>query len=153
MAITITTSAFMEGEGIPAKYTCDGENASPPLSWSGVPEGVESLALICDDPDAPRGTFVHWVLFNLPPDTSGLPENVPPQETLANKARQGRNDAGKIGYTGPCPPSGIHRYYFKIYALDAALDLDPGSTKAELLDAMEGHILAQGRLMGRYSRR
>ncbi len=152
MEIKVKSEAFEEGGMIPKKYTCDGEDASPPLSWTGVPEGTEALALICDDPDAPVGTWVHWVIFNIPPDTTGLSENIPPERVLESGARQGRNDFGNIGYGGPCPPRGTHRYYFKLYALDKKVDLEPGATKDELLKAMEGHILAEGRLMGRYKR-
>jgi len=152
MEIKVKSEAFEEGGMIPKKYTCDGEDASPPLSWTGVPEGTKALALICDDPDAPVGTWVHWVIFNIPPDTTGLSENIPPERVLESGARQGRNDFGNIGYGGPCPPRGTHRYYFKLYALDKKVDLEPGATKDELLKAMEGHILAEGRLMGRYKR-
>lgn len=152
MAITLTSSAFEEGGAIPSKYTCDGADVSPPLSWAGVPEGTESLALISDDPDAPMGTWVHWVLFNLPPDATELAENIPPGLTLPNGARQGETDFGRIEYGGPCPPGGTHRYYFRLYALDVMLDLDAGATKAELVDAMEGHVLDEGELMGTYKR-
>jgi Raf kinase inhibitor-like YbhB/YbcL family protein len=153
MAIKVVSSAFQEGGMIPADYTCDGKDISPPLSWSGVPEQAVTLALICDDPDAPLGTWVHWVLYNLPASVRELPAGVPPDERLANGAVQGRNDFRRLGYGGPCPPGGTHRYYFKLYALDKALDLKPGATKKELLKAMEGHILAEGQLMGRYKRR
>ena len=152
MAITVTSTAFEEAGSIPAKYTCDGEDVSPPLAWIGVPEGTKSIALICDDPDAPMGTWVHWVLYNLPADAAGLPEGVPAEKTLPTGARQGTSDFKKIGYGGPCPPRGTHRYYFKLYALDATVDLAPGATKRQLLRAMEGHVLAQGQLMGRYKR-
>lgn len=152
MAITIASTAFAEGGIIPQQYTCDGSDISPPLSWSGVPEGTKSLALISDDPDAPAGTWVHWVLFNIPPETNELPENVPPDQTLASGARHGVNDFGRLGYGGPCPPSGTHRYYFKLYALDAMLDLSGRVTKADLLSAVAGHILAEGQLMGKYRR-
>jgi len=148
----IKSSAFKEGAIIPRKYTCDNIDISPPLEWSQVPDGTKTFALICDDPDAPMGTWVHWVLFNLPGNILELSENVPKLEVLKNGARQGKNDFGKIGYGGPCPPSGTHRYYFKIYALDKELDSKPGITKKELLKAMEGHILAEGQLMGRYKR-
>ena len=153
MDIKVTSSAFKEGEMIPGKYTCDGDDCSPPLGWSGIPGGTKSIALISDDPDAPMGDWVHWVAFNMPPDTKGLPENVPSAEKLDNGATQGRHGGGGIGYAGPCPPSGTHRYYFKIYALDKILELKAGATKRERLKAMEGHILAQGELMGRYKRR
>ena len=152
MEIEIKSTAFDEGEMIPSQYTCDGEDFSPPLSWGSVPEGTKSLALICDDPDAPMGTWVHWVLYNIPADVKELPENVPPLETLPNGAKHGKNDFRKIGYGGPCPPGGIHRYYFKLYALDTEIDLEPGITKAQLLKAMEGHVLAEGQLMGKYKR-
>jgi len=152
MEITVTSTAFEAGDMIPSKYTCDGENVSPPLAWSPVPEGTQSFALISDDPDAPVGTWVHWVLFNIPAGVKGLPENVPPQEILQDGSRHGRNDFRKIGYGGPCPPSGTHRYNFKLYALDTKLALEPGATKAEVLKAVEGHILAEGQLMGRYKR-
>ncbi len=152
MDIKITSSAFAESGMIPPKYTCDGQDVSPPLRWGSVPEGTRSIALICDDPDAPMGTFVHWVLYNLPAEARELPEGVPVQETLPNGARQGTSDFGTTGYGGPCPPGGTHRYFFKIYALDAPVELSAGATKAELLGAMEGHILAQGQLMGKYRR-
>ncbi len=152
MEIKMTSPAFEEGGLIPRRYTCDGADVSPPLSWTGVPEGSATIALICDDPDAPMGTWVHWVLFNLPATEKSLPEAIPADKELKSGARQGRNDFRRIGYGGPCPPGGTHRYFFKIYALDAALDLPAGATKAELLKAMEGHILAQGQLMGKYRR-
>jgi len=152
MEIKITSTAFDEGSMIPRRYTCDGEDVSPPLAWVGVPEATISLALICDDPDAPVGTWVHWVLFNLPADISGLPANVPPDKVIENGGRHGMNDFRKFGYGGPCPPGGTHRYYFKLYALDTEINLDAGTTKAQLLKAMEDHILAQGQLMGRYKR-
>ena len=152
MEIKITSSAFKEGGMIPAKYTCDGADISPPLQWDTAPEGTVSIALISDDPDAPMGTWVHWVLFNLPGSTTSLAENVPTDKTLTNGAIQGTNDFRKIGYGGPCPPGGTHRYYFKIYALDAQLDLQAGANKKELLRAMQGHILAEGQLMGKYKR-
>lgn len=152
MDIKITSSAFEDGGMIPPKYTCDGEDISPPLQWEGVPEATQSIALISDDPDAPVGTWVHWVIFGLPAETTELPENVPPDENLTSGAKQGKSDFGRIGYGGPCPPSGTHRYFFKIYALDAELDLPPGATKSQLLQAMEGHILAEGQLIGKYQR-
>lgn len=152
MNIKVTSSAFVEGGMIPKQYTCDGKDVSPPLKWEGVPDTAKTIALICDDPDAPMGTWVHWVLFNLPAKVQELPENVPPAKTLPNGAKQGTNDFGRIGYGGPCPPGGTHRYYFKVYALDCELKLDAGATKAQLLKAMEGHIVAQGQLMGKYKR-
>jgi Raf kinase inhibitor-like YbhB/YbcL family protein len=148
----IKSSAFKEGAIIPRKYTCDNIDISPPLEWSQVPEKTKTFTIICDDPDAPMGTWVHWVLFNLPGNIMELSENVPKLEVLQNGALQGKNDFGKIGYGGPCPPGGTHRYYFKIYALDKKLDSRPGITKKELLKVMEGHILAEGHLMGKYKR-
>jgi Raf kinase inhibitor-like YbhB/YbcL family protein len=152
MTIKVMSTAFSEGGIIPKQYTCDGKDVSPPLTWSGVPDGAKSIALICDDPDAPGGTWVHWVLFNLPPKTEGLAEGVASSKTIENGGKHGTNDFRKFGYGGPCPPGGTHRYYFKVYALDTLLDLDPGVTKADLLKAMKGHILAEGQLMGRYKR-
>jgi Raf kinase inhibitor-like YbhB/YbcL family protein len=153
MAISLSSNAF-PGEGtIPKKFTCDGPDVSPPLTWSGAPANTQSFALIVDDPDAPVGTWVHWVLYDLPADTKDLAEGVPKLEQLPNGAKQGRNDFRKIGYGGPCPPPGKpHRYYFKLYALDKKFDLKPGATKAEIESAMKGHILAQGEFMGRYKR-
>ena len=153
MNITISSSAFKDGELIPLKYTCDGDNISPPLSLARVPENTNSIALIADDPDAPMGTFVHWVLFNLPKDTVQLLEAMPKDKTLDNGAIQGINSSNRIGYIGPCPPSGTHRYFFKVYALDTMLTLEPGIAKEQLLVAMEGHILAEGQLMGKYARK
>lgn len=150
--ISITSDAFNDGAMIPKEYTCDGTDISPALSWSGVPEGTQSLALICDDPDAPMGTWVHWVLFNIPASANGLPRAVPPDKILENGAGHGINDFGNFGYGGPCPPGGTHRYFFKIYALDAELALAPGIKKEALLTAMQGHILAEGRLVGHYKR-
>ena len=152
MAIRLTSTAFNEGEMIPAKYTCDGANVSPPLSWTGAPEKTKSLALIADDPDAPGKTWVHWVVYDLPASANSLPENVAKQETISSGGKQGTTDFKKIGYGGPCPPSGTHRYFFKIYALDDETELKPGATKDELLKAMEGHTVAQGQLMGKYKR-
>jgi hypothetical protein len=147
MPIQITSSAFNEGETIPAKYTCDGANVSPPLAWSGVPGGTKSLAVIADDLDAPVGTWVHWVLYDLPAGQNSLVEGV------QSAGLQGINDFRKTGYGGPCPPRGKpHRYFFKLYALDTLANLKPGASKADLEKAMLGHILAQGQLMGRYGR-
>lgn len=151
MTLTITSSAFLEGQPIPAAYTCDGEGKSPPLAWTGAPAGTRSFALIMDDPDAPMGTFVHWVIYNLPSKAAGLPEAMPRDARLADGSAQGRNSGGRVGYTGPCPPGGTHRYFSKLYALDIVLDDFPAG-KNELLKAMDGHILAQGQLVGTYSR-
>lgn len=153
MAFTITSSAFAHGAMIPKEYTCDGKDVSPPLSWSDPPEKTQSFALIMDDPDAPMGTWVHWVIYNIPATARSLPEGIPTNADLPDGSRQGRNSWRRIGYGGPCPPSGSHRYFFKLYALDTALTLASGATKEELLQAMEGHILAQAELMGRYARR
>lgn len=153
MSLELTSTAFQVGETIPKKYTGDGADRSPPLAWSEPPSGTKSLALICDDPDAPRGTWVHWVLFNLPSETRELVEGVPTSETLDNGAKQGKNDFGNIGYGGPAPLKGKpHRYFFKLCALDAILNLPAGATKAQLVGAMTGHILAEGQLMGTYGR-
>ncbi len=157
LTISLECPAFPEGGTIPRVYTCDGEDISPPLAWSGVPEATRSLALICDDPDAPRGIGTHWVLHDLPADVTGLPEGVSPQEQVTlgpggAAARQGRNDFGKVGYGGPCPPGGAHRYFFRLYALDDRPELGSGATRERLIGAMEGHVLAEGRLMGTYSR-
>jgi Raf kinase inhibitor-like YbhB/YbcL family protein len=152
MAITITSTAFADGGMIPKDYTCDGEDISPPLAWTGVPEGTKSLAIICDDPDAPMGTWVHWVLFNIPATVHELHQNMSHAEVLDNGAKHGINDFRKFGYGGPCPPGGTHRYYFKLYALDIELMQGPGLTKAELIEAIKDHILAEGQLMGRYKR-
>jgi Raf kinase inhibitor-like YbhB/YbcL family protein len=151
--LELTSTAFKEGETIPKKFTCVDANVSPPLRWSSPPARTKSLALLCEDPDAPVGLWVHWVLWGLPPDSTSLPEGVPPEKILSNKTRQGRNDFKKIGYGGPCPPPGKpHRYFFKLYALDSALNLEPGATRNDLLKAIEGHLIAQGELMGRFMR-
>jgi Raf kinase inhibitor-like YbhB/YbcL family protein len=149
--LKLISNAFKEGEGIPRQYTCDGINISPPLEWSGVPGTAKTVAIIADDPDAPSGTWVHWVLYNVPADNIGFVENVAEGENLKGGGFQGKNDFGKIAYGGPCPPRGTHRYLFKIYALDSELPLKGGATKDELLKAMEGHILVQGQLMGTYA--
>ncbi len=150
--IVVSSSAFKAGKRIPPLYTCNGEDYSPPLSWKGIPEGTKSIAVIVDSPDAPEdlvpgGIWIHWVVFNLPPDLKGLPERASVQKY---GAIEGTNSWRKIGYGGPCPMFGIHRYYFKVYALDTKLDLDEKATKEDLLKAMEGHVLAKGQIMGRY---
>jgi Raf kinase inhibitor-like YbhB/YbcL family protein len=146
--LTITSPAFTDGGAIPVRYTCDGPDISPPLAIAAIPSETSSLALIVDDPDAPAGTWVHWIVWNIPADTRNVNEGHVPAG-----AKQGLNDWRRNSYNGPCPPSGTHRYFFKIYALDKTLDLPQSATKAALERAMEGHILAQGRLMGRFRHR
>lgn len=147
--IQVTSPAFTEGRPIPQKQAYDGGDLSPALQWSGIPPDAKSLALVCDDPDAPSGTWVHWVIYNLPASLNGLPEGVPKSEELPDGTRQGMNDFKKIGYDGPYPPPGkAHRYFFKLYALDTAIDLKPGATQKELFEALDGHVIAAGKLMG-----
>lgn len=146
----LTSTAFTEGGMIPKKYTCDGNDISPPLAWSDVPASAKALALICDDPDAPAGTWVHWVAFNLPPSAKGLPEGIKAEKQLSGGGIQGTNSWRKIGYSGPCPPSGTHRYYFRLYALDAPLTLGNNATSKDVQAAIKGHVLAEAQLMGRY---
>lgn len=150
--IIVKSNSFSDGGMIPAKYTCDGANISPQLSWDNAPKGTKSFVLICEDPDAPMGTFTHWILYDIPADVHELPENLPKDKVLPNGAKQGIADFKKIGYGGPCPPSGTHRYYFKLYSLDTLLNLEPGLKKEDILKAMNGHILAQGQIMGKYTR-
>ena len=153
MRLELQSSDFASGANIPKQFTCDAADISPALTWNDPPAATQSFALIADDPDAPVGTWVHWVLFDLPANARALPQNVPKQEQLSDGSRQGRNDFGKIGYGGPCPPpSKPHRYFFKLYALDTKLNLKPGATKKDVERAMQGHILAQGEWMGRYGR-
>jgi Raf kinase inhibitor-like YbhB/YbcL family protein len=154
MEIVVKSPAFEEGGAIPVRYTADGEEVSPPLSWSGVPHEARSLVLLAEDPDAPHGVFSHWVLFNLPPEARELEEAVGHRATLPGGGVQGTNDAGKTGYAGPAPPPGKpHRYYFKLTALKTTLSLGEGARRAEVVAAMEGHVLAEGWLMGRYGRK
>jgi Raf kinase inhibitor-like YbhB/YbcL family protein len=158
MTITVTSPAFAAGQAIPVKHTGEGQDVSPALAWSGVPAGAKELALICDDPDAPRPQpWIHWVIYGLSPTVQGLPEAVSADPTLAEPkgALQGKNGSDVTGYHGPMPPKGhgVHHYYFKLYALDAALGLAPGRTKTELLTAMKGHVLAWGELIGTYERK
>ena len=155
MPFTLTSTAFKEGATIPVKHTCDGADVSPPLVWSGAPPGTKAFALIADDPDAPAGTWVHWVLYNLPGSAAGLTENVAKTVTLPDLggALQGRTDFRRPGYGGPCPPPGpAHRYFFKLYALDAPLKLEPGTSKQDVETAMKGHALGTAQLMGTYGR-
>jgi Raf kinase inhibitor-like YbhB/YbcL family protein len=145
--IQIKSTVFEEGDTIPRVYTCDDQNISPPLSWTGVPQGSISLVLIMDDPDAPSGTFDHWILYNLPPDLTGLSQD------NRSVGTEGKNGFGRVGYGGPCPPRGSnHRYFIKLYALDIAIELKAGASKTQVEHAMQGHILAQGQLMARYGR-
>lgn len=153
MTMQLTSPAFEENEVIPKKYTGDGDDVSPPLTWTEPPAGTKSFALINDDPDAPVGTWVHWVVYDLSGDLRALPEAVPKTRELDNGARQGITDFHRVGYGGPAPPKGpFHRYFFKLYALDAKLALPLGASKRNLLEAMAGHILAEAQLMGRYKR-
>ncbi|BAZ53291.1 PEBP family protein [Nostoc sp. NIES-4103] len=151
-AMKLESTAFDANGLIPAKYTCDGEDISPPLIWDEVPRGTQSIVLIVDDPDAPGRTFIHWVVYNIPATIRQLPEKIAAVKTLPNGGVQGKNDFGKLGYGGPCPPGGIHRYFFKIYALDQELNLSAGATKNQILAAMESHVLAKADLIGRYQR-
>ncbi len=165
LTIKLRSTAFADGGMIPHRFTCDGSDRSPDLSWSGVPAKSRTLALICDDPDAPAGTWSHWVVFNLPAQVAGLKEGVPASERVPNTSMeesppagsnpdvtQGKNDFGKVGYEGPCPPSGAHRYFFRLYALDERLELGSEATRTDVLKAIKGHILAEGRLIGKYAR-
>ena len=150
----LTSTAFAEGKDIPTRHTCDGPDLSPALKWSGVPAAAKALALIADDPDAPVGTWVHWVLYDLPVTVAELPEGVAKTPSIPAGAKQGLNDFKRSGYGGPCPPRGKpHRYFFKLYALDAPVGLKPGATKQELERAMDKHVLAEAQLMGTYQRR
>ena len=152
MAMTLTSSAFAHEGDIPARHACDGADLSPPLAFSGVPQGTASLVVICDDPDAPAGVWDHFILFNLSPATPGLPEGLPEAPNYPDGSLSGRNSWGRFGYGGPCPPQGTHRYFFTLYALDAMLPLAAGAGKKEVLQAAKGHILAAATLMGRYRR-
>ena len=150
----LTSSAFPQGAEIPSFYTADGENISPELSWQDAPPQTKSFALVVHDPDAPiPGGFTHWVLYNIPADLGHIEEKVPAEEQLPGLGMQGRNDGGKIGYIGPAPPSGTHRYFFRLFALDKILDLPPGATHKQLSAATKGHILAQAELMGTYEKK
>jgi Raf kinase inhibitor-like YbhB/YbcL family protein len=166
LKIQVRSSAFTEGGMIPQTFSCDSADTSPPLEWSGAPPSAHSLVLIVDDPDAPMGTWSHWVVFNLPPEANALKQGVPAQETIPPgfvegpdtsaehtlAAIQGQNDFGKHGYSGPCPPAGTHRYFFRLYALDIGLHLDSKATRADVLKEIGGHVLAEGRLFGKYAR-
>jgi Raf kinase inhibitor-like YbhB/YbcL family protein len=152
--IQLTSPAFAHGEKIPVRFTCEGDDISPPLRWTGAPVETRSYTLILDDPDAPRGTWVHWVLYNVPGDAVELTQAVPTLAELPSGARHGRNTAGDMAYAGPCPPPDKpHRYFFRLYALDIMLNLLPGATREQLKEAMAQHILGQGTLMGTYQHR
>ena len=153
MVLSVSSPAFQEGDKIPSKYTCEGQDVSPALTWGEPPVGTQSFALVMDDPDALGGVFTHWVIFNIPSDSRQLAEAIPTQAQLTTGALQGKNDFGRIGYGGPCPPPGrSHRYQFTLCALDQPLDLKAGASKKQVIDAMQGHILAQGQLTGTYQR-
>ncbi len=150
---SLAANAFSEGASVPTEYTCNGQDISPLLTWTEPPTGTRSFALIADDPDAPAGTWVHWVVYNLPASARRLPQAIPKSPELEGGGSQGANDFGKTGYNGPCPPPGKpHRYYFNLYALDAKVALPPGASKSALETAMKGHILAQARIMSHYGR-
>jgi Raf kinase inhibitor-like YbhB/YbcL family protein len=148
----LSSNDFEHKGAIPEKFTCKGEGISPQLQWKGAPEGSKSFALIMDDPDAPSGTWIHWVYYDIPANVNQLPQGIKGDNLLSDGSRNGTNSAGKIGYIGPCPPSGQHRYFFKLYALDSILDLKPGATKPDLLKAMQGHILGLAELMGTFNK-
>ena len=153
MSFEVKSTAFSAGGPIPKKYTCDGDDVSPELTWSNVPAGTQSFALITDDPDAPMGTWTHWILWDVPAGATGLPEGVDKQETLDDGTRQGKNDFKRNGYGGPCPPPGKpHRYFFRLYALGDTLNVKAGASRSELESAMHGHVLAEATLMGTYGR-
>jgi Raf kinase inhibitor-like YbhB/YbcL family protein len=153
MSFVLETKAFPKGGAIPARYTCSGDDVSPALSWSGAPQGTKSFALIVDDPDAPSGTFTHWIVYDLPAATHQLPESVSKTDDLSGGGRQGRNDFRRVGYGGPCPPPGKpHRYFFKLYALNAALNLPAGASRQDVEGAMRSHVIAQAELMGQFAR-
>lgn len=149
----LKSQAFQAGDVIPSQYTCDGQDISPPLSWSDPPAGTTSFALISDDPDAPMGTWVHWVMWNIPAGARALEQNLPKTASLPNGTKQGTTDFRRVGYGGPCPPSGTHRYFFKLYALGTTLNLPSSTTKKDLEKALQGHILGQAELMGTYRRK
>lgn len=148
-SLKVASPSFKDGEMVPDKFTCDGENISPAISWVELPPGVKSLALICDDPDAPSGDFVHWVVYNIPADIDGFKENA----EISDIADLGMTDFGRRGYGGPCPPSGVHHYHFKVYALNEMIKTEKALDKYDLLDRMEGYILAKGEIVGLYKRR
>lgn len=153
LMFSLTSPAFQEGGHIPSAYTCDGKDISPALKWENPPEGTAAFALICDDPDAPVGTWVHWVIYNIPADYRRLPEGISSEPKLQDGMLQGKNSWNRFGYGGPCPPGGTHRYFFKLYALDSLLAVSEGLTIEALLERMKGHVLGECQLMGRYARK
>ncbi|MDD5674974.1 MAG: YbhB/YbcL family Raf kinase inhibitor-like protein [Chitinivibrionales bacterium] len=153
MKLEISSKAFTNGNAIPARYTCDGEDVSPPVAWSNIPAACKSLVLICDDPDAPGQMWSHFVCYDIPPSVQGIAEGCPKSDTLPGGGKQGKSDFGAIGYGGPCPPSGTHRYFFKLYALDTMLNLPAGKTKAQIEHAIKRHIIEEAFLFGTYARK
>jgi Raf kinase inhibitor-like YbhB/YbcL family protein len=153
MSIAIESPAFAQNQAIPSKYTCNGPDVSPPLAWKNIPDKTQSIVLICDDPDAPGGTWVHWVCYDIPASVTTLPEGILKIDSLPGGGKQGITDFGGIGYGGPCPPSGTHRYFFKVYALDRMLGVPAGKSKKDIERAMKGHVVAQGQLIGMYSKK
>lgn len=151
MTISLTSTSFGNMEIIPTEFTCDGADISPPLAWSGLSPDTQSVALICDDPDAPVGTWVHWVCYDIPATVTRLAQGVPKTDIIPSGGKQGINDFSKVGYGGPCPPSGTHRYFFKLYALDCMLEYSAGKSKHEIEQGMRGHILGEAQLIGTYS--
>ena len=152
MSIIVESPAFQQKQSIPMKYTCDGSDISPPLAWKNIPEKTKSIVVICDDPDSPAGTWVHWVCYDIPLSIDSFNENIPKTDSLPVGGKQGMTDFGRVGYGGPCPPSGTHRYFFKVFALDVVLGLPAGKSKKDIERAMKGHVLAWGELVGKYSR-
>ena len=149
----ITSSAFSHGSAIPSQFTCEGQDHSPELSWQDAPKTTKSFVLVLHDPDAPRANgFYHWLMYNIPPRVNRIPENAPKHPTLPGLGLQARNDSGKVGYVGPCPPSGTHRYFFRVYSLSSSLDLKPGANYKDVLSAMEGKIIEQAELVGTYAK-
>jgi Raf kinase inhibitor-like YbhB/YbcL family protein len=153
MPLQITSSAFKNNAPIPSQFTCDGQDVSPPIAWQNIPPACKSLCLICDDPDAPGKTWVHWVCYDIPTAVTGIAQGCPKADTISGGGKQGKTDFGSIGYGGPCPPSGSHRYFFKLYALDVMLNLPAGKTSQQIEQAMAGHIIAQAKLIGIYARK
>ena len=150
-AMTLSSAGFQNEAAIPRRFSCQGDNISPALSWTDIPQGTQSFALVCEDPDAPGGTFIHWVIWNIPATEKGLAEHIPTSDSLPNGVRQGINSGKKIGYMGPCPPAGnAHRYYFRLYALDTKLDLSGEVTRDKLISAVHDHVLGEGEIMGTY---